>query len=100
MKLEKAEKYLEILNNYKGEIKSEKGLPIYKFEILPVEYLNKNNIIIDLNKIVDKKNDYQLLRNKEWDYKILGIIRPLYSVVALDWNSEYYEKLIESKEIY
>mgnify|MGYP000642760078 FL=1 len=43
MELKKAERYLEILKNYEGEIKSEKGLPIWKFEILPVEYLNKHN---------------------------------------------------------
>jgi hypothetical protein len=99
MKLEKAEKYLKILKNYKGKIKSDKGLVVWKFDILPIKYLNQKNIVIDLNELVEGKSQYQLFRNKELDYRIIGIHRLQSSTYSISKNSEYYEKMIENKEI-
>ena len=98
MELEKAKKYLDILSENINKIKSGKGLQISKFVILPLDYMNEKGLAIDGYKIMENTSKYQRTFNDKWSYKIVGIIRPQYSVISFDYNSERFARIAENKD--
>jgi len=86
---------LKKLQKLENNCKMESGTIVHKFIILPLGYINKNNIELDWHKIWNIKYDFQKDLNPNFDYDIVALHRADYSTILYDLKIDRYKKLLD-----
>lgn len=94
MKLKEVQELLEKLKPLENSVNSKKGTVIHRFFIVPLDFLDKNDLGVDWIGFWSKDYAFTDILSDKVEYNIVGVHRHDYSTFIVLNDIEYIKSLL------
>ena len=97
MNLLEAKELLKKFKSLENHCNTKNGWPIQRFFIIPLKYINENNIHLDWYKIWENDELFQTDQYENLEFEILGVHRSSLSTFWYSNDIKYFKDLVEKR---